>query len=112
MPFVANIRLPLFIARPVRLLDRREPVALIEGPRLGILLEGPKLQMRVAHLCDIQQCRSGTTALTARQNVQLIDPILPERDDADEKLLLPRTPDLTPREDDVAEIGVIFVRCV
>ena len=51
-------------------------------------------------------------ALTLRQDVELIDPVLSERDNADEPPRRDGAPDLAANEKQITKIAAVFVRCV
>ena len=108
-PKIESIRLFLFVARTIGLLDQQETSPLIETASPYIALESPKVEVRKRALGDLQQPCADPALLPAWERVQLVDPIVAESNDAGHLGTIERAPELARHEQSLSEEPSIFL---
>ena len=106
---VADIGLFLFVSAAVCFLHGNETISLIKAARNDVFLKRPKRKLRYLRPCGSKQRGPGASALSVRQDVELVDPSLAKSDEADQPIAIERAEHAAVVKDPLAkEVAVFF----
>src|SRR6266436_3031322 len=98
-PDVEGVRLLFLVPSPIRLPHQHKAARFIKAPRRNVALKRPKLQPIESTLGALQERRADPLPLRVRKDIQLIDPVLPERNDPGHPTAFEGAPDLASAKD-------------
>jgi hypothetical protein len=91
-PPVSDVGFLFLIGSAVCKLDRVKVVLFIKTLRRTISLEGPELKFAIARLCNVDELGTHSLALEFGQDIKVIDPVWPKRNEAGEFVLFHNSP--------------------
>lgn len=111
-PRIQRVRQLFLAAGAIRFAHFDEAIPFIEANGTLVLLKNPKTEFRLSFFCFVQQFGPCSTADISGQAIEVIQPPISKRAEANQGVVLLGAPHLALSENDVAEICDVFLNAV